>query len=185
MLREGRWIKMTDRTFRSYMHGANSGLTPTLADWQLHLTTLFPEVRLKGYVEVRGSDSVPATMILAQAAIWKGLLYDGPARRAAWDLVKNVSIEDRLAFHREVARSGLRARLAGTPALDLSRELVKLASASLDGDEASHLEPLRNLILVEERTQAEILLDRWAGEWKRDPRRLVSSLSPDPTLQPA
>ncbi len=184
VVRQGRWVDMTDRTFRSYVSGRTSGLTPTHADWELHLTTLFPEVRLKSYLEVRGSDSTPAAMILAQAAIWKGLLYDAKARAAAWNLVKGIPLEDRLAFHREVPRIGLDASLAGRPALDLARELAGIAAGGLPGSERRHIEPLLSLLEDEgPHTQARTLLQLWEGEWGRDPAALVSHLSPDPSLR--
>ena len=174
VVRDGRWVKMTGRTFRAYMAGSNDGLTPTRADWQLHLTTLFPEVRLKGYVEVRGSDSGPPEIILAQAALWKGILYDDSARRGAWELVAGVGQPDRLAFHRAVSREGLRARLSGRSALELARALLGLAHDGLPGAERPLLDPLRALVAREGAGLSEQLLERWRGACARDPRALVA-----------
>ena len=179
VVRERRWIEMTGRTFRSFLAGDNAGLTPTLADWEMHLTTLFPEARLKAYVEVRGSDSGPPDLILAQAALWKGLLYDEAARRRAWVLVGGASFEERLAFHQEVVRRGLRARLHGVSALELGQELVLLAEEALGRSDARHLEPLRRIAFSDKRTPAETVVSRWTGEWGRDRRRLVAALSAD------
>ncbi|HET6373165.1 MAG TPA: glutamate-cysteine ligase family protein, partial [Candidatus Polarisedimenticolia bacterium] len=185
VVRDGRWIDMTERTFSSYLEGQAAGLTPTVADWELHLTTLFPEVRLKAYLEVRGSDSGPPQMILAQAALWKGILYDAGARKAAWDLVEGPTFEQRLAFHRDVARSGLRARLGGRPALELSRALLSIAERGLPATERGHLTPLMDLIVGRGMTPAESILASWSSEWGHDPKRLVASLAPDPRLLPA
>ncbi len=184
VVRGGKWIDMTDRTFRSYMEGNTGGLTPSLGDWELHLTTLFPEVRLKAYVEVRGSDSGSAEMTLSQAAFWKGLLYDEDARPQAWDLVKKPSFEERVTFHRDVTRRGLGARLGGIPALELARELVSLAVKALPDHEKGYLDPLRSVVHDDAGTHAERVLRRWEGEWRRDPGRLISALSPDSTLPP-
>ncbi|HEY3174604.1 MAG TPA: glutamate-cysteine ligase family protein [Candidatus Polarisedimenticolia bacterium] len=180
VVREGRWIDMTGRTFRSFLAGGTAGLTPLLSDWEMHLTTLFPEARLKAYVEVRGSDSGSPDLILAQAALWKGLLYDGRARARAWELVRGASFADRVSFHRAVVRRGLRARLSGVEALDLAQELVRLAEGGLERGEIPHLEPLRRIAFEEKRSPAETLLDLWRGEWGRDARRLAASLAPAP-----
>lgn len=180
VVRDGEWVDMTGRTFGAYLDGDDRDLTPTLADWELHLTTLFPEVRLKSYVEVRGSDSATPDLILAQAALWKGILYDDAARRRAWELVKAAAFEQRLAFHRAVAREGLRAALAGRPALELAQEMVAIAARGLGKPEAGHLEPLRRLAVEEKASPAELLMRRWASWRDRDPRRLVEGLAGGP-----
>lgn len=185
VVRAGRWLNMTGRTFRSYLDGDNGGLTPTMSDWNLHLTTLFPEVRLKAYVEVRGSDSAGPDIILAQAALWKGLLYDASARRRAWELVKEIPFEERLAFHRDAGRDGLAARLRGTSAVELAQEIISLAERGLGTAESRHVGPLREAAFVDRAAPAERLLARWTTEWQHDPRRLVASLAPAPTPLPA
>jgi len=185
VLRDGELKNMTGRTFNAYLDGDDAGLTPTLADWRLHLTTLFPEVRLKSYLEVRGSDSGSPDMILAQAALWKGLLYDDRARTRAFDMVERASFEERLSFHRDVSRLGLQAALRGDSALDLAQSLVRLAEQALPPDEASLLEPLRRIAQLDRASPADLLLKRWSGEWRRDPRRLVASLDPEPELTTA
>ena len=185
VVRDGRWIDLTDRTFRSFIAGNDAGLTPVVDDWVLHLTTLFPEVRLKSYLEVRGCDSDTPEMILAQAALWKGLLYDAEARRSGWALVAGAPMDQRLAFHREMVRSGLRATLCGRRGLDLARELIAISQRGLPASERPYLDPMLSLVNVDACTRAETLLRRWRGEWGHDPRRLVSSLAPDPAPRPA
>ncbi|MFQ5702246.1 MAG: glutamate--cysteine ligase, partial [Acidobacteriota bacterium] len=180
VVREGRWIDMTACTFRSFLEGGFRGLSATLDDWELHLTTLFPEVRLKSWLELRGSDSGPPDMILAQATLWKALLYDQRARRAAWRLVAGASPEQRLAFHRAVPRSGLHAKLAGRPAMELALELLEIAQEPLPPDEIALLDPLVRTVRERRRTPAEDILSHWSGAWAHDPRRLVASLAPDP-----
>jgi glutamate--cysteine ligase len=176
VVRDEKWIDMGGRTFREYM-ADGMGLIPTRGDWQLHLTTLFPEVRLKAYLEVRGSDSGAPGMTLAQAALWKGLLYDARARRAAWELVRVASFEQRLAFQREVARHGLSARLAGEPALGLARELLAIAAGALPPHEATLLAPMRQVVEIDGAPPAAVLLSRWTGPWNRLPWRLVDALA--------
>ncbi len=181
VVRDGRWVAMTDRTFRSYMNGHSSGLTPTMGDWELHLTTLFPECRIKSWLEVRGSDSAQPDLILAQAALWKGILYDGAARRRAWELVRRHEFPQRLAFHHDVSRYGLDARLGGTPAIDLAAELLAAAAGGLPPGEAGHLDPLCRIVEQDRSCPAVDIVRRWHGEWNHDPRRLVAALAPDPT----
>lgn len=177
VVRDGKWVDMTGRTFRGFLKGDSAGLTPLLSDWEMHLTTLFPEVRLKAYVEVRGSDSAPPDVILGQTALWKGLLYSETARREAWDIVGGEDFEERNRFHRDVARRGLRARLGRLQALEIAQELVRLASEALGGHEARYLAPMRRIAFDDKRTPAESLLTRWNGEWERDPARLVAGMT--------
>jgi len=177
VVRDGAWLNMTGRTFGAYLDGDRAGLTPTLADWELHLTTLFPEARLKAYVEVRGSDSTPPDAILAQAALWKGILYHEASRRRAWSMVADLSFEQRLAFARDVAREGLEARLGESSALELAQELVTLAAQGLPKDEVPHLQALRHVAFERRESPSATLLSRWSAEWQRDPRRLVASLA--------
>ena len=176
VVRDGTWVDMTGRTFRGFLDGNTDGLTPLLSDWEMHLTTLFPEVRLKAYVEVRGSDSAPPDLILAQTALWMGLLYDEKARRDAWALVGGIDFQERARFHREVTRRGLRACLGGRPALEIAQALIQIASSALGSRQSHYLGPLRKFAFDEKRTPAQSLLFRWNGEWERDPAHLVESL---------
>jgi len=185
VVRDGSWLGMTDRTFRSYMTGNSSGLTPTRADWELHLTTLFPESRIKSWLEVRGSDSTQPDLILAQAALWKGVLYDAGARRRAWELLRPPTFTQRVAFHRDVTRQGLGAKLAGISALELAGELLAAAAAGLPAGERAHLDPMRVIVEEDKASPAAMVARRWRGEWNRDPRRLVAALAPDPTPRAA
>ncbi|HEX9577071.1 MAG TPA: glutamate-cysteine ligase family protein [Myxococcales bacterium] len=134
---------------------------PTLANWVDHLTTLFPEVRVKRVLELRGADVVPPKYMLAFTALWVGLLYDPPARAAAWELTRKWSFAQRLEFQGEVARSALRAPRA----LDLARELVSIARKGLAGwaarsglDERPHLDSLDDIV-ASGKTLAERALD--------------------------
>ena len=151
--RQERWVPLEGTPFRRFLSDGFHGLRATLADWVLHLTTIFTEVRLKTYLEVRGADSVAPSLAMALAALWKGLLYDGGARRGAWALVDGHPFAARVAFHRDVCQRGPRAELGGVAARDLATELVALARAGLarqsasptlatGADESSLLDPL-------------------------------------------
>ena len=146
--RSGRYLPVGAMTFRRFLAEGFGGHAATLADWELHLSTLFPEVRLKQYLEVRGADSGPAPMVVALPALYRGLLYDGDARRAAWDLTARWSFADRVALRAEVPRSGLRATVGGRPILDLCRELVQIARtglARLGDDDPALLDPVQRV----------------------------------------
>jgi len=181
VLRDGQYRSAEERTFRRLLDEGYDGGPATQQDWSLHLTTLFPEVRLKQFLEVRGADAVPAGLTCALPALWKGLLYDAAALEAAWQLVASWSFPEREAALEAVARRGLGAEVAGRPVLPLARELVAIAREGLrrigDGgagetDERSFLDPLE-AIAERGRSPGEEVLARWEGEWERSPARLI------------
>lgn len=187
VVREGRYHAQNGTTFRRLMEqGVPSDEGPleaTMADWDLHLTTLFPEVRLKRFIEVRGADATPGPFICALPALWKGVLYDADATAAAWSLVAGWEIEQRIEALAAVARDGLRARIGGVPVLDLARELVSIASEGLrrihesgatDGDERHFLDPL-----VERIEEGCSLSDLVLADWESSggsPARLLERI---------
>jgi len=147
VVRRGTYHPAGDFTFRRFMREGFQGERATMGDWETHLSTLFPEVRLKRYIEVRGADAGPMDMAVGLAAVWRGLLEDAEARRAAWSLVKNHSFAERAALRREVPRSGLKATLGRRSLQELAQELVAIARQGLlrlpDGaGDAALLEPL-------------------------------------------
>jgi glutamate--cysteine ligase len=188
--RKGAWLPMHGLPFRRFLKEGYRGLQPIYADWALHLTSIFTEVRLKTYVEIRGADSVPPALAIALAAFWKGILYDEWARRDAWKLVSSHSFERRLAFQREVALKGLEARLGGTSARELAAELVRLGRGGLERmpsqpqgppacvGEAAFLDPLEEIVLKRGEVPAARLLENWkAGDCT--PRALLEEAMRD------
>ena len=174
VVREGKWIPMHGMRFGDFLEKGASGLQATEEDWRLHLSTLFPEVRLKQYIEVRGVDAQSPGMVLSVPAFWKGILYDGEARRAAWDMVRGSRFEDRLKLHEEVCRMGLKARIGGKIILSMAQELVRIAKEGLrrQGEDLRFLEPLEEMTLAQEKTPAEALLEKWEA-WNHDVRKLI------------
>ena len=148
----------------------------TIKDWETHLSTLFPEVRLKRYIELRGADAGPMPMAAALGALWRGLLDDQDARRAAWELVANHSFAERQTLRREVPRAALDATLGGRPLRELALELIRISDAGLarlaggEGDRPL-LAPLWAYAAAG-RTPADDLLDDFAAAGG-DPAKLV------------
>jgi len=170
-----------DQTFRQFLHSGRGEFRATLADFDTHLTTLFPDVRVKKFIEVRGADAVPARLLCALPAIWKGILYDANARAAAWDLVGDASQADRESAQREVSLHGLQARYAERPILELARELAEIARRGLaaighggDGhpDETRFLDPVFEQLALGQ-SPAEVIRDLWDTEWHGSADRLI------------
>ncbi|MBI4517891.1 MAG: glutamate--cysteine ligase [Deltaproteobacteria bacterium] len=183
IVRDGVWHDMTQLTFRRFWREGYQGQRATMADWNAHLTTLFPETRLKGYIELRSIDSQSPRLMLAAPALAKGVFYDADCLQAAWDLVKRWSWEERLELWHAAPKQGLQARVRGIRVQELARELVTIAVAGcerqrqLDArgeDESVHLEPLEELI---ERglSPADLVIERWQGEWDREMPRLIEA----------
>jgi glutamate--cysteine ligase len=179
IVRDGRWIDMTTLTFRRFWEEGYQGERATLADWTLHLTTLFPEMRLKGYIEVRSIDSQAPELMLAAPALVKGLFYEEDCLLAVWDMVKGWKWEERVDLYHAVHRQALKARIRGIEVAELARELIEIAATGLDrrrlGDqetEAMYLERLRELVR-RRRCPADVIIEKWNGPWNREVKRLV------------
>ena len=132
--RDGEYINAAGQSFRDFLVGklpALPGERPTLKDWEDHLTTAFPEVRLKRYLEMRGADGGPWGRLCALPALWAGLLYHQPSLDAAWDIARSWSMEERIRLRSEVPRLGLRAEVRGRSVQDIAKELIDLAGQGL------------------------------------------------------
>ena len=175
--RDGKYIDATGQSFRSFMAGelpALPGERPTIRDWEDHLTTLFPEVRMKRFLEMRGADGGPWARLCALPALWVGLLYDGAALDAAWDLVKDWTDEERETLRSEVPRTALATKFRGRTVRDIAAEVIAIAESGLKSrerqgstapDETEYLEALQ-LIVDRGTTPAEELLERFHGRWQ-------------------
>jgi glutamate--cysteine ligase len=132
--RDGEYIDASGQSFRDFLAGklpAMPGERPTLKDWEDHLTTAFPEVRLKRYLEMRGADGGPWARLCALPALWVGLLYHRPSLDAAWDIARDWSLEERIRLREDVPRLGLRARVRGQTVGDIAKQLIELARVGL------------------------------------------------------
>jgi glutamate--cysteine ligase len=175
--RGDKYIDVAGQSFRDLLKGKLPGLPgerATISDWANHISTIFPEVRLKRYLEMRGSDSGPWRILPALPAFWVGLLYDDPALDAAWDLVKDWTAAERQQLRDEVTRLGFKAVIRGRTLLDLSRDCLALAHAGLKrrnrldyagADETKYLAPLDEIV-ARGTTPAEELLEKYRGPWR-------------------
>ena len=187
--RNGQYIDAAGHSFRDFMKGELSvlpGERPTAEDWVDHMSTAFPEVRLKSFLEMRGADGGPWSTICALPAFWVGLLYDQNALDAAWDEVKHWTMDEREALRSAVPAQGLNAGIpGGGKLLDIAGRILDIASAGLaarnrlnsSGDnETGFLDPLREVV-ASGKTPAEKLLDRYHGDWNGDINRIYAEMS--------
>jgi glutamate--cysteine ligase len=173
---DGRYIDLSGQDFRRFLDGrldAVPGTRATMKDWADHLTTAFPEVRLKQYLEMRGADGGPWNRLCALPALWVGLLYDDEALDAAWDLVKDFSMQERHALRDGVPRQALKLPFRRGTVRDLARETLKIASHGLKrrarlnkngADEGIFLEPMIEIVEANQ-TPAERKLELFHGPW--------------------
>ena len=179
--RDGRYIDALGQSFRDFLKGrlpALPGEVPTLSDWADHMTTVFPEARVKKYIEMRGADGGPWRRLCALPALWVGLIYDGGALDAAWDLVKHWDHETREGLRREAGIHALQASVNGIHMQDLAREVVAIAEQGLANrarpgaggmvpDETHFLDALKESI-DSGMVPADELLAKYHGEWNGD-----------------
>jgi len=186
--RDGRYIDLAGRSFRDFMDGKLAelpGERPTIKDWADHTTTIFPEVRLKQYLEMRGADSGPWSRLCALPALWTGIFYDSAALAAAWDLCKDWKIEDHERLRADVARVGLKAQIAGRTVQDVAKDMLAIAKEGLKRrnrlsgglvDESGYLGELEE-IAASGITPAERLLELYEGPWAGDAGKVFEAFA--------
>ncbi len=174
--RDKQYIDASGQSFRDFLAGklpALPGEKPTLKDWADHMTTAFPEVRLKRYLEMRGADGGPWNRLCALPAFWTGLLYDSTALDAAWDLVRDFTLAERETLRAAVPRTALKTPFRGSTVRELALESLKIAGHGLKrrartnsrgADEAMFLEPLIEFAQAGQ-TPAERKLELFHGPW--------------------
>ncbi|EAU47001.1 glutamate--cysteine ligase [Salipiger bermudensis] len=188
--RDGKYIDALGMSFRDFMQGklpALPGEVPTLSDWADHLTTIFPEARLKKFIEMRGADGGPWRRLCALPAFWVGLTYDAGALDAAWDLVKGWDAPTRQALRVAAADHALDAEVGGIRMHDLAARTLEIAEAGLKAractgaggmlpDETHFLNALKESVETG-KVPADELLEHYNGDWKGDLGRIYSQFS--------
>jgi glutamate--cysteine ligase len=184
--RNGLYIDVAGRSFRDFMDERLPelpGERPTLADWVDHTSTIFPEVRLKQYLEMRGADAGSWSRLCALPALWAGLLYCPDCQAAAWDLCKAWTSEERRRLRDDAARMGLKARIAGRTAQDIAKDMLVIAHEGLKRrdhlsagmvDETGYLSEVED-IAETGFTAAERLLELYHGPWAGDVSRVFEA----------
>jgi glutamate--cysteine ligase len=179
--RDGTYVDALGQSFRDFLDGrlpALPGEKPTLSDWADHLTTIFPEARIKKFMEMRGADGGPWRRLCALPALWVGLLYDQSSLDGAWDLCRDWTAEERDRMRHDAGKLGLRAEIGGRGLRDVARDVLALARAGLKArarpgaggmvaDESHFLNALHDIVETG-RTPADELLERYHGEWGGD-----------------
>jgi len=185
--RDGQYVDALGQSFRDFLKGelpALPGEVPTLSDWADHLTTIFPEARVKKFIEMRGADGGPWRRLCALPALWVGLTYDQTSLDAAWDLVKDWDAETRQALRVEASVHALQAQVGGINMHELAREVVDIAEAGLkarampgaDGlipDETHFLNALKDSV-ESGQVPADELLAQYEGAWGGDLSRIYA-----------
>ncbi len=183
--RDGTYVDASGQSFRDFLVGrlpALPGETPTLSDWADHLTTIFPEARIKKFMEMRGADGGPWRRLCALPALWVGLIYDQAALDAAWDLARDWTAAERDRLRVDAARLGLKAEIRGRSLQEVAKEVLGIAEAglrararagSIDRDETHFLNALKE-IAETGRTPAEELLAHYNGDWGGDLDRIYA-----------
>jgi|TARA_R110002072_G_scaffold37226_10_gene109187 glutamate--cysteine ligase len=182
LFRDGKFIDVAGQSFRDFMAGklpALPGEIPLLSDWADHLTTAFPEVRLKQFLEMRGADGGPWARICALPALWVGLLYDETALSAAEDMVRDWSVAEMQELRAAVPKLGLHASFRGRPLLELAREMLEISTVGLQArdmtnaagaNEVGFLKVLKDIVRDGRSPADQLLLDhqkRWDGDLTR------------------
>jgi len=188
--RDGKYINALGQSFRDFLKGelpALPGEKPTLSDWADHLTTVFPEARIKQFIEMRGADGGPWRRLCALPAFWVGLTYDQSALDAAWDMVKGWDAETREALRVAASEQGLQAEVNGLKMHDLARQAVEIAASGLKAravpgagglvaDETHFLNALHESV-ESGKTPADELLDAYHGAWNSDLSKIYKEFS--------
>ena len=188
--RDGKYIDALGQSFRDFLKGelpALPGEMPTLSDWADHLTTVFPEARIKQFIEMRGADGGPWRRLCALPAFWVGLTYDQEALDAAWDLVKDWDADTREALRVAASVDGLQAKVGNISMHDIAREAVAISETGLRNrakpgaggmlaDETHFLNALKETVETG-KTPADELLDRYNGDWNGDLTRIYGEHS--------
>ncbi|RME01065.1 MAG: glutamate--cysteine ligase [Deltaproteobacteria bacterium] len=188
VFRNETYIPTGGMTFRQFLEGGGfEGFTPHISDWELHLTTIFTEARLKRFVEFRCADTLPMPYLLSIPALYKGICYTQRALEAAWDLVAHIPVArlDRLLDL--VPRMGLETPVApGSTLRELAQELVRIARGGLEAQierdpgnaaDLEYLEPIESLVCETCRSHADRILEEWNGPWQGDLGRLLEACS--------
>jgi len=173
------YLDASGKSFRDFLEGKLDtvpGEKPSLSDFDDHLSTIFPEVRLKTFLEMRGCDTGPWGELCAMPAFWVGLLYDQSALDAAWDMVKDWTAEEREQLRRDVPKMGLQTPFRDKSIQDLARQALAISREGLNArgqlnahgeNETVFLQELDDFVKMG-KSNADLLIEKFNGEWGGD-----------------
>ena len=179
--KDDKWINMRGITFRDYLKNGYNNCKATIEDWYLHMSSFFPDVRLRNYIEIRNCDSQKSDLIPSVPALWKGILYNNDAMAASLNLVNGLSWEDINELKNLTPKYALEAEIKGIKLKDIAKELVNIAENSLKSlaelneknqDESIYLENLKKLV-SKGKTPSNIILEHWYADWNKDINKLI------------
>lgn len=182
IVKEGKWVDPKGMTFEHYLQYGYENYRATEDDWRLFLTTVFTDVRLNPFVELRFADRNRLDLNMGMMAFWKGLLYDSETCEQAWALFRDWTFEERLDLSRTAPVFGTKASVRGRTVLEWGIDLLNYAEHGLENlsasnplgeDETRYLEPVKILLLEEKRCPAEKLIHLWTHVWNENPRKLI------------
>lgn len=188
IIRDGEYIPATSGTFKQFLEGNHPDLKdyqPTLEDLKNHFTTIYTEVRLKQYMEMRGADIGSMEQLTALPAFWVGLMYDDQNLNSLYDMILDWSVDEILKLREDVPQTALHTEFRGEKLLVLARKLVELAKQGLvkrnllnenQDNESIYLQSLERIV-DEGRTQAEVILDYYQNRWKKNMKLLYEELA--------
>lgn len=182
IVRDGKTIRVRNLTFRKYLEKGFKGHQATMEDFEIHISFVYTDVRMKKYIEFRAIDGVPPSLIPSAAAVVKGIIYNKNGWDCIEELTKNWTYEDYVAFREDTAKNGLQASVRNVKALDLAKEVLEVASDNLrrtkrldidNNDESIHLEPIKEYVFVREKSPAEYVASVWDAEWHKSIVKLI------------
>lgn len=181
--RNDRWIKINKKlTFYQYIQKGFKEHRATIDDWELHLSSIFTEIRLRKYIEIRNADSQKKEFALAIPALWKGTLYSKEARQAVLSLIGNLPWNELCLLYSRVPRTGLKTKIGKMKLLSIAKEILKISFSGLveqkkfndkKEDESIYLEPIMELVLQDEMCPAEIIIKNWKSKWRGNIQKLI------------
>ncbi|MBT4879843.1 MAG: glutamate--cysteine ligase [Alphaproteobacteria bacterium] len=193
--RNGQYLDATGKSFRNFLTGNLEGLEgqlPSMDDWNDHTTTVFPEVRLKQFLEMRGADANANPLVPALSAFWTGLLYDQQVLDEAYDLIKTWTQEERLSLYQNVPKTGLRTKFRKETVRELGKKCLTLAQKGLEKrdirNKAGHNETIYLAPLIEivesGKTPADVLLEKYKTVWDKDVKNMLLEVAKRQTAHP-
>ena len=179
--KEGRWINMKGMPFKKYLKYGYNNYRATIDDWFLHMSSFFPDTRLKNFIEIRNCDCQKAELICSPAALWKGLMYNDDAIQAVIDIINRYNWEILCKLRQEVPKHGLNTVVKNVRVIDIAKEIVTIAYSSLNNmnisdnngkNESVFLEYICELLNCG-KSPADVLLSNWNGIWNKNINKLI------------